>query len=73
MSNLLSLTSAQLKRAISIKDKIASLEKELTSLLGRSPVAKVKGKRKSKMSAAGRAKIVAAQKARWAKVKAKGN
>ncbi len=70
MSNLLSLTSAQLKRAAAIKDKIARLEKELASLLDNTPAPVAKGKRK--MSASARAKIAAAQKARWAKVKAKG-
>lgn len=72
MKNLLSLTSAQLKRAAAIKEKIASLEKELNSLLGGS-TAKAKTTlpaKKRKMSAAGRAAIIKAQKARWAKIKA---
>ena len=67
MSNLLTLTSSQLKRAADLKDKISKLEKDLASLLGApktsGPTPKQKG-----MSAAGRAKIAAAQKARWAKV-----
>ena len=75
MSNLLSLTSAQLKHAADIKDKISALEKELATILGSptkaSPPAPAP-KKKSKMSAAGRAKISAAAKARWAKVKAAG-
>jgi hypothetical protein len=66
MSNLLSLTSAQLKHAANLKDQISKLEKELASILGATSAPAPK---KSKMSAAGRAKIVAAQKARWAKVK----
>ena len=70
MSNLLSLTSTQLKRAADIKDKISTLEKELVSILGATIAASTAvPKKKSKMSAAGRAKIAAAQKARWAKVK----
>ena len=77
MSNLLSLTSAQLNRAAALKDKIDALNKELAALLGSAPVAGktvkvavVKSKGKYKMTAAGRAKIIAAQKARWAKIKA---
>jgi hypothetical protein len=73
MSNLESLTSAQLKRAAVIKDKIDSLTRQLNSLLGRSAPATAKGAgrgRKAGMSAAGRARIAAAQRARWAKIKA---
>ena len=76
MSNLLSLTSAQLIKAANIKDKIEALTKELNGLLGGSaPVAKAApvvkaAKKKFKMSAAAKAKISAAVKARWAKVKA---
>lgn len=76
MSNLLSLTSAQLIKAANIKDKIEALTKELNGLLGGSaPVAKAApvvkaAKKKRKMSAAGRASIIAAQKARWAKIHA---
>ena len=72
MSNLLSLTSAQLKRAADLKDKISKLEKELVSILGAAPAAAPAPKKKSKMSAASRAKISAAQKARWAKAKKEG-
>ena len=69
-------TLAQWQRGLVIAEQIAALEKELASILGNqaaSPVAKaaptsVKPK-KGKMSAAGRARIVAAQKARWAKIK----
>lgn len=75
MNAFLSLTSAQLKRAASIKEKISKLENELTAILGKPGAsAKASGakplKKKRKMSAAGRARIAAAQKARWAKVKA---
>jgi hypothetical protein len=69
MSNLLSLTTAQLRHAIDLKGKIEALHKQLASILGSpaSPSAKVPKKRK--MSAAARAKIGAAAKARWAKIK----
>ena len=73
MSNLLSLTSNQLKRAAAIKDQIEGLNQELAGILG-SPVsaAKPAGKasKRGKMSAAGRASVAAAQRARWAKIKA---
>jgi hypothetical protein len=73
MTNLLSLTPAQLKHAASLKEKIAKLEKELGSILGAAvPAAPAPKKAKRKMSAAGRAKIAAAQKARWAKIKKEG-
>jgi hypothetical protein len=72
MSNLLSsLTTAQLRRAADLKEKIDALTKELSSLLGASAPASAKApKKKGGMSAAGRAKVAAAQKARLAKIKA---
>jgi hypothetical protein len=71
MSNQLSsLTTAQLRHAAGLKEKIEALNKELASILGAStPVAAKAPAKKSGMSTAGRAKIAAAQKARWAKVK----
>jgi hypothetical protein len=77
MSILNSLSGAVLRQASEIKNKIEALEVEFAKLLNASavgfsveigkdkPVAKKGG-----MSAAGRAKIAAAQKARWAKVNA---
>ncbi len=70
MSNLLSLTSAQLKRAADLKDKISALENNLAAILG-APTASAGPGRRSGMSAAARAKIAAAQRARWARVKGK--
>ena len=73
MNQLLSLTAAQLNHAAEIKNKIEVLNKELAGILGSaaSVVAKPAGKPAKKgMSAAGRAKVAAAQKARWAKIKA---
>ena len=66
-----SLSAKQLRRAADIKDKIQSLEKELEQILGSSikPAAPAVPKKRRKMSAAGRARIAAAQKARWAKIK----
>lgn len=72
-------TLAQWQRGLAIAEQIAALEKELAGILGNqaaSPVAKAAPAapapvklRKGKMSAEGRARIVAAQKARWAKIK----
>jgi len=75
MSSINQLTASQLRTAANLKEKIASLEKELAAILGApAPAAKMPSakpaKRKGKMSAAGRARIAAAQKARWAKIKA---
>jgi hypothetical protein len=75
MNNLLSLTSAQLKKAAAIKDEIAGLEKELAAILGAPASAYKKSavkpaKKKHKMSAEGRASVSAAQKKRWAKIRA---
>ena len=71
MSNLLTLTSAQLIKAANIKDKIEALTKELNGLLG-SPAPAVKAAKPAKrgMSAAGRAAVSAAAKLRWAKINA---
>ena len=50
-----------------LKEKLGALNNELASILGASAPATTPKKRK--MSAAGRAKIGAAAKARWAKIK----
>jgi len=72
MSNLLSLSSAQLKRAAAIKDQIEGLNHELAGLLGASASATkpAKASKKGGMSPAGRARVAAAQRARWAKINA---
>jgi hypothetical protein len=73
MNLLVSLTSAQLIKAANIKERIARLEKELSKLTGTYPIVKISTPKtpakKRKMSAAGRARIIAGQKARWAKIK----
>jgi len=95
----LNLSAAEFQRIQTLKDKIASLEKELIAILSKfgaaaksvtaadeAPVTKGRrgrkkkvesildaaepvrrGRKKRNMSAAGRARIAAAQKARWAK------
>jgi ElaB/YqjD/DUF883 family membrane-anchored ribosome-binding protein len=67
------LSANQLRRAAKIKDKIDALQSELDKILGSSaPAAKGPVPRKRRrMSAAAKAKISAAQKARWAKEKAR--
>ena len=73
MSSILnSLSAAQLKRAIAIKEQIEQLETQLSGILGKSPktapiAAPIVGPKKRTMSAAAKAKISAAQKARWSK------
>ena len=77
MSTLNTLSISQLKRAVALKEQIAQLEQELSAIAGGAKpaatpaVAAAKpAPKKGGMSAAGRARIVAAQKARWAKIKA---
>ncbi len=68
-NNLSTLTTAQLRRAADLKDKIEALNKELASILGGAAPVTVRAFKKRGMSAAVRAKMAAAQKARWAKIK----
>jgi hypothetical protein len=67
---MINLTPQQLRKAADIQEKIQSLKKELGQILGGevSTPAQAPNK-KGKMSAAGRAAIRAAQKARLAKIK----
>jgi hypothetical protein len=60
-------TTAQLKRAIKIKTRLEALQSQLDGLLKLGSSNGIAPRRK--MSAAGRARIAAAQKARWAKKK----
>ena len=76
MSSINHLSVQQLHQAANLKEKIAALEKELNHLFGSTaksstfkPATKAPQK-KGGLSAAGKARIVAAQKARWAKIKA---
>ena len=81
MSNFSSLTSAQLRRAADIQEQIEVLNGQLAVILNGNGAANalkipsalgsepVKMRKKYKLSAEGRAKKVAAQKARWAKAK----
>ncbi|HEV2330830.1 MAG TPA: hypothetical protein VGY56_18780 [Verrucomicrobiae bacterium] len=70
--DILNLTPAQLKHAADIKEQIAALENELQAIVrggGGNSVPSPLRSRRNRMSAAGRARIIAAQKARWAKFK----
>ena len=73
MSTLNNLGITQLKQALAIREKITVLENRLSEILGgNSPISsedRRKGRRR--MSAAARAAIGAAQRARWAKLKVK--
>lgn len=69
MTNLLSLTTKQLRRAADLKEKIEALNEELASILGGPASVSARAPKKRGMSVAGRTAIAAAQKARWAKVK----
>ncbi len=68
---LANVSIQQLKRAVTIREKIDNLEKELSRILSRGSGAPktVAPTRKRKMSAAARAKMSALMKARWAKRK----
>ncbi len=71
--NISDLSASQLRRAASIKERIEKLHKELTGILGTSVSAPTTpdGRRKKRtLSSAARALISAAQKKRWAKIKA---
>jgi hypothetical protein len=72
MTMITNLTPKQLRQAASIKERIVALQKKLVKLAGSDAPAPAKSGRKKrrKMSAAGRAKIAAAARARWAKVRA---
>jgi hypothetical protein len=76
MSSIANLSAQQLRQAADLKEKISALENELSQLLGSSakaaaaPVVGKAPKKKGGMSAAGKAKVAAAQKARWAKINA---
>jgi hypothetical protein len=70
MTELLNLSTAKLKRIIALKQQIEKLSAKLETLAGGSaaPVGRP-AKKKWTMSASARAKIAAAQRARWAKAK----
>jgi len=70
MTNLQNLSTAQLRQALSIKEKIESLEAELAAMVGEEAPAPATQRGRRGISAAGRARIAAAQRKRWAKANA---
>jgi hypothetical protein len=71
MTSITDLSPKALRRAADIQERIGSLQDELKAILGsfsEAPAAQKPAKRR--MSAAGRARIAAGAKARWAKIKA---
>jgi ElaB/YqjD/DUF883 family membrane-anchored ribosome-binding protein len=73
--NPITITATQLRQAADIQEKIQTLQEELNQILGSAAettdgeLTPPRQKRKHKMSAAGRAAIAAAARARWAKIK----
>ena len=72
--SITNLSPADLRKAATLIEKIEALNAKLSKIIGAAPAPAVveakKARKKHKMSAAGRAKIREAQKARWAKLKA---
>lgn len=69
-SLIINMSAYQLRRAAELKEKIESLQNELHHLLGLAAQPVTNGTpRKRYLSAAGIARIRAAQKRRWAKVR----
>jgi hypothetical protein len=71
MNAITNLTPQQLRKAADIQERILLLQEQLTHLLGAGPDTDATPPTKKRtMSAAGRARIAAATKARWAKFRA---
>lgn len=70
--SIVNLTPSQLRQAANLVEKIAGLKKQLAQIQGAkaAPVAAKPIQKKRGMSAAGKARISAAVKLRWSKVKA---
>src|ERR1035438_5650992 len=72
MINILNATQTQLRKAADIQENIQSLQEELGQLLGgdvSTPAQTTEAPKKRKFSAYTKAKMRAAQQARWAKIK----
>ncbi len=68
-TSLAHLSVRELRRAAALRERIERLEKELTQILGGHAAAPAK---RRKMSTAGRARIAAAARKRWAKFRKGG-
>ena len=69
----MNLTSAQLRRIISIREEMERLETVLNDIVGdnrTAPIQSAAKPAKRRISAAGRARIAAGARARWAKIRA---
>jgi hypothetical protein len=71
MNGITTLSPQQLRRAADIQERILSLKKELSQILGAPGPAQDEAapKKRRRMSRAGRAAIAAAARARWAAIK----
>ena len=70
METFTNLTPQQLRRAADVKERIDALQSELNELLGQAPApAAVAAPKRRQISAAGIARIRAAQRARWAAIR----
>ena len=69
MSNISHLSAAQLHHAAEVQTKIEALQAELAKVLGGTSLPGKSPGKKGKLSSAGRARIIAASRAYWAKVK----
>jgi hypothetical protein len=69
MKEILSISSAQLKRIVAMKEQIEKLQSQLQAAVTDSAPAGKAAPKKRIMSLAARRKIAAAARARWAKVK----
>jgi len=79
-SGITQLSASDLRHAADLQDKISAMQAALAKILGGGGTAPIKGnkaaktekvaRRKPNISPAGRRRIAAAQKARWARVKA---
>ncbi|HUD46875.1 MAG TPA: hypothetical protein VMR33_08595 [Candidatus Baltobacteraceae bacterium] len=71
MINVTDLTTNQLHKIIAIKGQIEKLQGRLDSLVSDGETHSVQAPKKRRLSAAGRARIAAGARARWARVKEK--
>jgi hypothetical protein len=67
---LSALTPQQLRRAADIQEEIVALQRQLERISGASAKGRGPVRKRRKMSAAARAKIATAARARWARVRA---
>src|SRR2546426_4017361 len=69
--SLTNLTAGQLRQAANIKERIDALQNEIASIFGSSEQADngASSRTKRRMSRAGRARIAAAARARWARIR----